>query len=82
MAYVRTSRNRKSVRAFDATPITAGDIEVFHPECRTRILIIELAVRRRKDGVSFLYVEGICKRCDRYVRLQMVDSELSEAGAA
>lgn len=79
MAYVRTSKQRKSVRAFDAAPITAGEIEVFHPDCRTRVLITELAVRRRKDGVSFLYVEGVCPRCDRYVRMQMVDSGIDSA---
>jgi hypothetical protein len=43
-----------------------GELEVFHPACRTRILITDLF--RGQETLTF---EGICATCDTYVRLEL-----------
>lgn len=45
-------------------PIGLGDLDVYHPVCRTRILITSVAYS--PNGLTF---EGICYGCDRYVSL-------------
>lgn len=59
-------------------PIDEGDIEVFHPVCRSRIVILTIRLCRvgSGNGELQLYVTGICKRCDRYVYLSLKHSSL------
>ena len=52
-------------------PFDEGDLDVYHPICRTRILITRMETRRgRENRQPTLYVEGICQTCDCYVYLQ------------
>lgn len=54
------------------TNLRGTDIEVFHPVCRSRVLILLLEIRRGSSGLNqYLYVEGICPRCDTYVYLSL-----------
>lgn len=63
-------------KAVPHAALDAGDIEVYHPSCRTKIIITTLELRRTKDNDQFLFVEGICEKCDRYVRLALRESGL------
>lgn len=55
--------------------LDAGDIEIYHPRCRTKIVITTLELRRTAKN-PYLYVEGICEKCDRYVRLELHEGGL------
>lgn len=66
-----------SRRRPDFQPIDAGDIEVYDPRCRSRILLTRVEMQRDARRM-WLYVEGVCKTCDRYVRLRMINSGLEE----
>ena len=46
-----------------------GELEVYHPRCRTRVLLLEIEVRRSTER-PYLAVEGICQRCGCYVHLR------------
>ena len=50
-----------------------GDLEVFHPVCRNRVLILDLELRRARKGSDgcTLFVRAICKTCDKYVYLRL-----------
>ena len=55
-------------------PIDEGDLEVFHPVCRSKVLILDVEMRRgRKHGTSIctMFVRAICKTCDKYVYLRL-----------
>lgn len=43
---------------------------VVHEACQRPVLVLEIWGARISGGESVIRVEGICKYCDRYVRLQ------------
>ena len=58
----------------ERTVIDAGDLDVFHPLCRTKILITEFEIQYGR--IPSLHIEGICPTCDCYVHLKMKRSGL------
>lgn len=58
-----------------AERLDAGDIELYHPRCRTKIVITTLELRRNVNK-PYLFAEGICEKCDRYVRLELHEGGL------
>lgn len=63
---------------FPVDKFDVGDVEIIHPQCRTKILITDFALRVG-NGRASIYVEGICNKCGRYVRLQMRKTGLEDA---
>ena len=64
------------------TFIDEGDIEIYHPACRSKVLIVSLSVARKQDGATQLYCEGICPTCNTYVYLALRNEHLQLEGDA
>lgn len=46
-------------------------MEFYHPECCRKILITDMRFRRNPNQTYHLYIEGICRACDKYVQLMV-----------
>lgn len=55
-----------------------GDIELYHPDCRTRVLIIDLTLTRTGDKNVKLQAECICPTCKKYVYLAFTNGTRSD----
>lgn len=55
-----------------------GDIELYHPVCRTRVLIVDLSITRSGDKNVKLQAEGICPTCNKYVYLGFTNGTRSD----
>lgn len=57
-----------ATRFFESLP-SDGAFIVIHPVCGRPILLLDLWTVRKASAVT-IRVEGICRYCDRYVRLE------------
>ena len=55
------------------TPMSVRDVEFYHPLCRRRVIVTDFWFRRehKRGDCTLEVVEGICLKCDRYVRLRL-----------